>query len=133
MTKKQLEKYPYLKARLRRIPGEIDRLYNSYTVTGAVLASQKDPPYAQREIITGQKSAKDNAADILTAKRAEYKSAAIECADIESFIAAVEDTRIKEILTLRYIYGESWRDVAAHIGYRETEESVRKAAERFLK
>ena len=133
MTKKQLENYPYLKARIKRIPGEIERLYNSYRVIGAVQASQQNPPYAQREIIIGEKTARDSNTHIIAAKRSEYTLAVEECARIESFIEATDDARIKEILTLRYIYGESWRDVAAHIGYHETEESVRKAAERFLK
>lgn len=52
--------------------------------------------------------------------------------ELEEYISTVPDSMMRMILTLRYVNGLSWRQVAAHIGGNNTADSVRKAAERFL-
>lgn len=53
--------------------------------------------------------------------------------DVESFISSVEDSRIRRIINLRFIECLSWNEVADRIGGGNTEDSVRKAYERFMK
>lgn len=49
------------------------------------------------------------------------------------YITSVDDSFIRLILTLRYIDGCSWKKVAISCGGGNTEDSVRKAHDRFLK
>lgn len=43
-----------------------------------------------------------------------------------------QDEHVRRILRMRYIQGLSWNEVAAKIGGGNTEDSVRKAAGRYL-
>lgn len=53
--------------------------------------------------------------------------------EANKFIENINDSLVRQILTLRYIEGLNWYDVADRIGENNTSESVRKIAERFLK
>ena len=48
------------------------------------------------------------------------------------FIRGVEDSRMRQILTLRYRNGMTWQRIAMEIGGGNTEDSVRKMLDRFL-
>jgi len=52
--------------------------------------------------------------------------------ELEEYIATVPDSMIRMILTLRYVNGLSWSQVAAHIGGGNTADSVRMMHNRFL-
>lgn len=52
---------------------------------------------------------------------------------LEKYINGVEDSEMRQILSLRYINGLSWAQVAAHISAYATEDSVRMMHNRFLK
>ena len=52
---------------------------------------------------------------------------------LERYIANVPDSLIRQILTLRYVDGKSWAQVAAVIGCSTTEDSVKKTCYRYLK
>jgi hypothetical protein len=49
------------------------------------------------------------------------------------YINSVDDSRLRDILFLRFVSGLSWRQVAASIGGGNTAESVRKACKRLMK
>lgn len=51
---------------------------------------------------------------------------------VEEFIAGVEDSRIRRIITLRFIENLSWNKVADRIGGGNTEDSVKKFFYRFM-
>lgn len=51
---------------------------------------------------------------------------------VEEFIASVEDSRIRRIITLRFIENLSWNKVADRIGGGNTEDSVKKSFYRFM-
>lgn len=51
---------------------------------------------------------------------------------VEEFIAGVEDSRIRRIITLRFIENMSWNKVADRIGGGNTEDSVKKSFYRFM-
>ena len=51
---------------------------------------------------------------------------------VEEFIASVDDSRMRRIITLRFIDNLSWNKVADRIGGNNTEDSVKKAFYRFM-
>lgn len=51
---------------------------------------------------------------------------------VEKFIASVEDSRMRRIITLRFIDNLSWNSVADRIGGGNTEDSVKKSFYRFM-
>lgn len=51
---------------------------------------------------------------------------------VEEFIKSVEDSHMRRIITLRVIDGLSWNKVADRMGGNNTEDSVRKAFDRFI-
>lgn len=52
--------------------------------------------------------------------------------EVEEFIASVDDSRMRRIINLRFIENLPWSKVASRIGGGNTEDSVRKAFERFM-
>lgn len=52
--------------------------------------------------------------------------------EIESEIAKIDDSRIRRILCLRVVDGNTWQEVADKIGGGNTEDSVRKAYKRYF-
>lgn len=51
---------------------------------------------------------------------------------VEEYIQTIKSSRIRNIIRYRFIDSLTWRDVSAKMGYRCTEESVRKEYERFI-
>ena len=51
---------------------------------------------------------------------------------VEEFIASVEDSRMRRIITLRFIENLPWNKVADRIGGGNTEDSVKKSFYRFM-
>ena len=52
---------------------------------------------------------------------------------LSRYIATVDDSLMRQILTLRFVEGMSWRKVARSIGGGNTEDSVKQACSRFLR
>ncbi len=52
---------------------------------------------------------------------------------IRKFIASVSDNRTQQILSLRFLAGYEWGEVAAIVGGKNTEESVKATCYRYLK
>lgn len=57
----------------------------------------------------------------------------LEYRRLQRFIALIDDSLIRQILTGRYIDGKNWTQVALQVGGGNTADGVRKAADRFLK
>lgn len=53
--------------------------------------------------------------------------------EIQRFINSVKDSHVRRIITLRVVDELSWNEVADRMGGMNTEDSVRKAFERFVK
>ena len=51
---------------------------------------------------------------------------------LERYIATIPDSLTRQIFTLRFINGLPWRQVAAHIGGNNTEDSVKKTCYRYI-
>ena len=53
--------------------------------------------------------------------------------ELEEYVDTVPDSLIRQIITLRYINGLSWQQVAQHIGGGNTADGVRKLCNRYIK
>ncbi len=65
--------------------------------------------------------------------QAKVKQSLIEYNRLNRYIESIPDAQIRQILSLRYVNGFSWQQVAASIGGGNTKDSVRKIHDRFLK
>lgn len=64
----------------------------------------------------------------------ERKAKAAELVvEVESYINTIDDSRMRRMITYRYIDNMPWLKVAKKMGREYTEESCRKQIERFLK
>lgn len=63
----------------------------------------------------------------------KVKQSVIEYNRLNRYIASVEDAQMRMILSLRYVNGLSWQQVADGIGGNNTADGVRKSHDRFLK
>ena len=64
---------------------------------------------------------------------AKVKASIAEYNRLNRYIATVNDSLMREILTLRFVEGLSWEDVAYDIGGKNTPDSVRMLCNRFLR
>lgn len=73
---------------------------------------------------------------LLYARKATLASLELELMEmlnqVEEFIASVDDSRMRRIITLRFIDNLSWNKVADRIGGNNTEDSAKKAFYRFM-
>ena len=73
---------------------------------------------------------------LLYARKATLASLELELMEmlnqVEEFIVSVDDSRMRRIITLRFIDNLSWNKVADKIGGHNTEDSVKKAFYRFM-
>lgn len=129
MTKKELSQLYYLNreiAQLQARLAEVECLATSCTptITGMPRASgvsDKLSKYAAE--IADLKSLLD-----LNLKKCFY-----ELNRLNRYIQSVKDSEMRMILSLRYVNGLCWEQVAASISMYATEDSVRKAHDRFLR
>lgn len=113
MTKELLEQYPDICAEIKRL---------EQPVTDTVSGSLPDYPYTQRTWTIRGVCLETGYLDDLKAKKQE----------ILSFVQQLKLTE-KPIVTYRAIYGLPWARVAAKMGYRYTEQAVKKKYYRTLK
>lgn len=52
--------------------------------------------------------------------------------DVQEFINDIEDSHVRRIISMRYIDGMTWRQIACNIGGGNSEDAVRKTVERYL-
>ena len=94
-------------------------------VTDVVSGSEKSYPFTKHSIsITGlpQNYEEKKLEKLLTQKN-----------EIEQFISSIPSSKERRILYFRIQKGLSWKTVAAKVGWRYSEENVRKVYERILK
>lgn len=80
--------------------------------------------YAQADVAKAQKLSA-----LLNKRKKELDQKIL---DAELFIDSIPDSKIRTLLTLRYLEGRRWNDVAKHF-YKMKPDAARKAVERFFK
>ena len=80
---------------------------------------------------------KDKFAEDVCTLEAKIKRHLRDCLDLYSeimdFVNSISDPFLRLIVSLRYVNGLEWEQVAMHIGGGNTAESVRKSCDRHLK
>ena len=142
MTKTALEQYIDVKQEIREIEASTERLNNKLdrinregNVKDAVKGGNGG---FQTFHIEGFPVAEEDEAKYLLSKNIrlleERKAKAAELVvRVEEYLNTLDDSRMRRMISMRYIEGMSWKKVASRMGGRATEESCRKEAERFLK
>lgn len=135
MKKEQLQQLRYLKSEIKMLKEQIENIEPT-VVTDTVRGSSPYFPYIEQSFKIEGIDYEDYNRRIRRIEK-QLRRRLDELVDLmeeaNKFIDSIDDSLIRQIITLRYIDGLTWNEVAARIGGNNTAESVRKAAERFLK
>ena len=90
-----------------------------FHVNGYSKESAEDLEYLIRKDMRLLNARKENANELVT--------------EVDSFINTLNDSRMRRMLSLKYIYGKTWYQVAQEMGKRYSPDSCKKQVQRFLK
>lgn len=134
MNKEELKQLRYIKSEIESIKKQLSDL--DYTVaTDKVRGSSSHFPYVQRSFtIEGVDYEEYNRKTIRLRKKLSRRISELMdlVEETNEFIERIEDSLVRQVISLRYINGLTWNQVADGIGGECTEESVRKLCERYL-
>ena len=128
MTQKELSQLYWLNKEIARDKERLAELEAAATNTAVKISGL---PHVSG--ISSKTAIAAEIADIRAVIEAKTTMSVVEYNRINRYIAGVDDSLIRQILSLRYISGLSWRQVAAAIGGGNTEDSVRMAHNRYLR
>lgn len=129
MTKKELSQLYYLNREIEQIQLRITELENLATGCTSKITGM---PHAPGVVDKVSKYVAE-IADLKCLLDLNLKKCFYELNRINRYIDTIDDARMRMILTLRFVNGLSWNQVAASIGGGNTEDGVKKAVYRFLK
>ena len=113
MTKRRLEQYKSLQREIAMLETRILSATSSGDiVTDMVRGSAPEHPYTQRSIII--QGSGSPAVRRMTDKR---RTLEMECTAVEEYIEAVDDSIMRQILTWRYLAGETIEETGRMVGY----------------
>ena len=115
ITRRQIEQYVDLKREIAMLEDQIYEAENTgeYAVD-VVRGSAKELPYAMHNITI--KGYTTQCVPRLVKRRAAL---VVECAAVEQFVEAIEDSMMRQLFTWRYINGKSLAETAQRVGYSE--------------
>lgn len=125
----QLKQYRHLGREIASLEKQLQtRQPGADVVTDIVKGSMPEYPYVETSVkITGL-----NQRTVERLQR-RYHRLRAERENIEKLIDGISDSYIRNIISLRYVQGESWDTVAANSGKNTSPDGVRKALERYFK
>jgi len=112
--------------------------YTADTVQGSCLSF----PFTKHSIkIDGLRSVnkttaykyKSELADVKTLIKLNEEKCVCEYNRLMRYISDIKDSEIRQILTLYFVEGKTWRQVANHFGNEITEDAARVKVDRYLK
>lgn len=142
MKRTALEQYISLKAEIKEIESRIQRLQGKLqriNDEGNVRYAVKGGDGGQQTFhIEGFPVAEEDETKYLLSKNIRLledrrAKAAEQVVEVEQYINTIEDSRMRRMITLRYLDNLSWWKVANRMGNGYTEDSCKKQMERFLK
>lgn len=129
MTKRELSQLYWLN---REIEEDKHKLTELETVAEGGTAKITGMPH-----VSGNGRSLENYAVLIAEQRdlidAKIRQTVILYNRLNRYIATVPDSLMRQILTLRYVNGMSWVQVAMRVGGGNTPDSVRIAHDRFLR
>ena len=114
----------------KEIEQEKKRLADLEAAEAGIAVDIKGIPYIG--IVSDKTVIAKEIADCKAVIDAKVKASIAEYNRINRYIASVDNSLMRQVLTLRFVDGLSWDQVACNIGGKNTEDSIRKACERFL-
>lgn len=137
MTLHQLEQYRDQRKELEQLKRQISELSRKRVavVSDVVQASLVEFPYTKHTVTV--RGIDENAENrhrrlqrIYRRRRVKLEKDQLE---VEQWIAALEDSKLRQIVTLRYVQGASWRRIGSEVyGSALSEDAARKRVERFF-
>lgn len=130
IDKEQLKEIGHLKTEIETIKMQIEDLEN-IVVSDKVKGSSSYYPYVARSFtIEGTDTNRIERLQRRLQRKIDDLMDVVE--ETNKFIDGIEDSLTRQIISLKYINGLQWGQVAAEIGGNNSAESVRKISERFL-
>jgi hypothetical protein len=129
MTKKELSQLYYLNREIEEMKNRLAELECAATVCTSTITGM---PHASGISDKVGKYAAE-IADLKSLLDLNLKKCFYELNRLSRYINGIDDSEMRMILSLRYINGLRWEQVAASISPYASCESVRKAHDRFLK
>lgn len=127
MTPKELSNLFYLNIEIER---EEERLKSLEEAATNISTQISGLPHVSG--ISDKTALASEIADTKAIIEHKNKEAIIEYNRIMRYIAKIDDSYMRQIITLRYIDGRSWANIAMIIGGNNTPDSIRMAHNRFL-
>lgn len=124
MTLKELSQLHWLK---REMMMDIRRLVEIETVYGGI-AGEDNAGIADKTATTAVMIAELK--ETIVQKQLRVMSERIR---LEQYIANVDDSFVRQVLTLRFVDGYSWKKVAMEVGGGNTADNVRMSCKRYLR
>ena len=128
MNKKELSQLYSLN---KEIEQEKKRLADLEAAEAGIAVNIKGLPHIG--IVSDKTAIAAEIADCKAVIEAKAQACIAEYNRLNRYIATVDDSLMREILTLRFVEGLSWEDVAYNIGGKNTPDSVRMLCNRFLR
>lgn len=124
MTLKELSQLHWLK---REMMMDVRRLVEIETVYGGI-AGEDNAGFADKTATTAVMIAELK--ETIVQKQFRVMSERIR---LEQYIANVDDSFVRQVLTLRFVDGYSWKKVAMEVGGGNTADNVRMSCKRYLR
>lgn len=134
MDKEKLKQIRYIKSEIASIENQIDSIEPSM-VTDKVTGSSSYFPYTQRSFtLEGIDTEEyEKRTRRLQRKLMKRKEKLLELQEeVNDFIKNIDDSLVRQAITLRYINGMSWQIVAKEMGSNTTADSIRMAVNRYM-
>ena len=128
VTPKDITEYSDLTAEIKELEKEIARKEHE-VLTDVVSGSSPDDPYTQHSISVHGVSGADRLRARLKRRAAELDE---RRAEIEAFVDGLPRSSQRRIVRMR-MEGASWREISGKMGYRYSEDSIKKIYQRAFK
>lgn len=135
MDKKQLSQLSQITREIQLLKAQINSIYSD-VVTDSVKGSYPEFPYTEHLItiygIDEQKSARIRIR-LQSRLRRRLEDLMDTLDEINEYVSTIDDSEIRQIITLRYINNLTWYQIAKHMGVYGDGSTERKKHNRFLK
>ena len=128
MTKKELSQLYYLNREIEEQTRRLSELEEIATSCAVTITGMPHAPGITDKVANYA----TEIADLRAILDLNLKKCFYELNRLNRYIASVDDSQMRLILSMRYINGFSWTKIAMSIGGGNTPDSVRKAHDRFL-
>lgn len=133
MDKNQLRQLRHFKSEIRLLKQQIDNL-ESEIVTDRVRGSDVEHPYIEKTYIIRGLAYDRRKIKRLKEKLQRRVDDLIDLVvEINEYIETIDDSLLRQIITLRHVNGLTWDQVAASIGGGNTADGVRMIHDRYLR